>query len=107
MPYKVCDFDELILRDLLAIDRTRLANERTFLSYLRTAIMMAVSGITFLKLLPEFPVLRYIGYALLPLSLVVFLIGAFQFFKYRGRITLETTQLEQLKENPSEEKAAD
>ena len=32
--------EELILRDHLALDRTRLANERTLLAYLRTALML-------------------------------------------------------------------
>ena len=36
--------EELILRDHLALDRTRLANERTLLSYLRTALMLMVAG---------------------------------------------------------------
>jgi putative membrane protein len=42
--------DDLILRDELALDRTRLANERTMLAYIRTAIMLLVSGGTILKL---------------------------------------------------------
>lgn len=95
MPYNVSDYEKLILRDFLAIDRTKLANTRTFLAYLRTAIMMAVSGITFLKLLPQLIALRYIGYALLPLSVAVILIGTFQYFRHKGRITLESAQIRQ------------
>ena len=38
--------EELILRDHLAIDRTKLANERTLLAYLRTALMLMVAGAT-------------------------------------------------------------
>ena len=45
--------DELIVRDELALDRTRLANERTMLAYVRTAIMLLVSGGTILKLFGE------------------------------------------------------
>jgi putative membrane protein len=41
--------EETILRDHLALDRTRLANERTLLSYLRTALMMVVTGVTAVK----------------------------------------------------------
>ena len=44
--------DDLTLRDHLALDRTRLANERTLLSYFRTAIMLAVSGVTLTNLYP-------------------------------------------------------
>lgn len=35
---------ELILRDHLAIDRTVLANERTFLAYICTALALVIAG---------------------------------------------------------------
>jgi putative membrane protein len=41
---------EPILRDHLALDRTKLANERTLLAYLRTALVLILSGITIIKL---------------------------------------------------------
>jgi len=43
-PYDGLDPDELILRDLLAADRTALANERTLLAYIRTALAFALAG---------------------------------------------------------------
>ncbi|MEK7352904.1 MAG: DUF202 domain-containing protein [Chloroflexota bacterium] len=36
--------EELILRDYLAADRTVLANERTFMAYIRTALALAAGG---------------------------------------------------------------
>jgi len=36
--------EELILRDYLAADRTVLANERTFMSFIRTAVALAAAG---------------------------------------------------------------
>ena len=36
--------DDLIVRDLLAADRTALANERTLLAYVRTALAFAIAG---------------------------------------------------------------
>lgn len=44
MVYKRFEKEELILRDELAIDRTRLSNERTFLAYVRTALALAIVG---------------------------------------------------------------
>lgn len=38
------------IRDRLAIQRSRLANERTLLSYARSSVVFLVSGITILKL---------------------------------------------------------
>ncbi len=38
--------EELTLNDWLAVDRTRLSNERTHLSYMRTVVSMVVAAIT-------------------------------------------------------------
>lgn len=48
-PYSEVAGDELILRDVLALDRTMLANERTLLAYLRTGFGLVVVGVTFLQ----------------------------------------------------------
>jgi len=42
--------EQPILRDRLALDRTKLANERTLLAYFRTALVLILSGITIIKL---------------------------------------------------------
>ncbi|MBN1917171.1 MAG: DUF202 domain-containing protein [Verrucomicrobia bacterium] len=42
--------EDPILRDRLALDRTKLANERTLLAYLRTSLVLILSGITIIKL---------------------------------------------------------
>ena len=42
-PYQIID-GQLILRDHLAADRTVLANERTFLAYIRTTLTLFVAG---------------------------------------------------------------
>lgn len=46
MVKKVPLFSHLILRDYLAVDRTRLANERTLLSYLRTGLTLVIAGVS-------------------------------------------------------------
>jgi len=43
-PYDRFRRDELILRDVLAIDRTILSNERTVLAYLRSALTLFIVG---------------------------------------------------------------
>ena len=40
---------EIILRDFLAIDRTRLANQRTLLSFLRTGLYLCVTALAVWK----------------------------------------------------------
>ena len=41
------------VRDLLAYDRTHLANERTFAAWLRTGVSLAAGGIAIAHLVPE------------------------------------------------------
>lgn len=62
---------QIILRDVLAIDRTRLANERTLLAWLRTAVMFLVSGVTLIKLFEDVLLIRLTGYALIPCALAI------------------------------------
>ncbi|MGC1952034.1 MAG: DUF202 domain-containing protein [Gammaproteobacteria bacterium] len=68
-PY-ACRGDQLILRDVLAIDRTRLANERTLLAWLRTALMLFVTGVTLIKLFEGVLAMEILGMVLLPAGLL-------------------------------------
>jgi putative membrane protein len=71
--------EDLILRDHLALDRTQLANERTLLSYLRTALMLAVAGATAVKFVGESPTVIVSGWLFIGLGIVVGAIGAWRF----------------------------
>ncbi|MEZ4988037.1 MAG: DUF202 domain-containing protein [Saprospiraceae bacterium] len=42
--------DELILRDKLAVDRTRMANQRTLLAFVRTGLYFIVAAIGIMHL---------------------------------------------------------
>ena len=78
--------DELILRDHLALDRTRLANERTLLAYIRTAFMLVVAGATALKLLVETPAIVVTAWLFIVLGAIVAVIGTWRFESMRRRI---------------------
>lgn len=65
---------DLILRDWLAIERTKLANERTFLAYFRTAFVFLATGLTFLKV-DYFSDLRLLGWILIILFPVILIFG--------------------------------
>ncbi len=77
----------LVLRDRLAVDRTHMANERTLLAYLRTAIMIGASGITLVKIYPQSQFWRTFGLALIPIAIVLSVISFIRFFKLRCKIT--------------------
>jgi putative membrane protein len=78
--------DELILRDYLAIDRTRLANERTLLAYIRTAFMLIVAGATALKLFVETPAVVLTAWLFIGMGVFVALLGAWRFVAMRRLI---------------------
>ncbi|HEY3393756.1 MAG TPA: DUF202 domain-containing protein [Lacipirellulaceae bacterium] len=84
--------DELILRDHLALDRTRLANERTLLAYIRTAFMLIVAGATALKLFVETPAVVITAWLFIVMGVIVAVFGAWRFESVRRRINQRTRQ---------------
>jgi putative membrane protein len=78
--------NELILRDHLALDRTRLANERTLLAYIRTAFMLIVAGATALKLFVETPAVVVTAWLFIALGVFVVLLGTWRFVSMRRTI---------------------
>ena len=77
-PYTEFQREDMILRDWLALDRTVLANKRTFLAYARTTIALMVLGIAFVKFIDhQFFIIT--GFALIVLGIVVFGVGLREF----------------------------
>lgn len=70
--------DKLILRDFLAADRTRLANERTLLAYMRTALTLFIAGVSFIQFFDS-RILEVIGWLFVPLGVWVAWIGTVKF----------------------------
>ncbi|MEO6346969.1 MAG: DUF202 domain-containing protein, partial [Aquaticitalea sp.] len=70
--------EQVILRDYLAIERTRLANERTLLSYIKSSLYLLLGGITVLQL-SNYRNLQYLGISALVFSAIFFLIGIYRF----------------------------
>jgi putative membrane protein len=71
--------------DQLAIDRTLLANERTFLAYFRTAVVFLTSGLAVMNI-EFFAAIRQLSFLLIGLSPLVFLGGAWRFWVVRRSI---------------------
>ena len=86
--YKV-DPKELLIRDHLAADRTALANERTLLSYIRTALASGATGFGLIKLfenLDSIPII-VIGWILIVVAFIILIFGIYRFFKFRKQIS--------------------
>ena len=91
-PYARFLESDLTLRDYLAIDRTVLANERTFLSYVNTALALVVAGVSLIKFFTT-GILSTVGALLIFGGVLVFGIGLRTFVrghkKYQVLLTKE------------------
>lgn len=77
--------EKLSLTDRLAIDRTVLANERTLLSYVRTALALLVVGATPFHISTA-AWLHVVGGAVVALGGATLVIGGVRYGRMRGRI---------------------
>ena len=72
----------------LAVHRTELANRRTLMAYIRTAIGLTAASIALIKLVED-GWLTYLGWALLPLAVMCVLIGMDDYHRVRKSINEE------------------
>ena len=76
---------EFILRDYLAVERTILANESTFLSYVRTSITFVAGGVTLMQV-ADLESWKNIGIVAVSLGGLFFLFGCIQAVKMSKKI---------------------
>ncbi len=76
---------EMILRDHLALDRTKLANQRTLLAFVRTSLYLVVSGIAVIKV-DFLEKIRFLGFILVGISLIVLILGVWNYFYFRKKM---------------------
>ncbi|GAA0226498.1 DUF202 domain-containing protein [Metaclostridioides mangenotii] len=77
--------NKLILRDYLALDRTKLANERTLLSYFRSFVGTFVAGAGFIKFIGDV-IFVCIGIVFIVSSPAILSIGIYRFFQVRKNL---------------------
>lgn len=77
---------DLILREYLAIERTRLANETTLLAYIRTGLYFLVAGST-LGQVVDTEFWKIAGLPLIGIGLLIVLTGVISFIKLKKAIT--------------------
>jgi putative membrane protein len=89
MAYDNLDGDQqLILRDYMAGQRTHLANERTLLAYLHSALMMLVAALTIFKLFESDLIMRIVALILCPISIFIGAFGIYRFRQIRAKLVL-------------------
>ena len=76
---------ELILRERLALQRTRLANQTTLLSFIRTSLYFLIAGLSIESLL-KLENSLLIELSFFPAAVALFIIGLYNFFKQKRAI---------------------
>jgi putative membrane protein len=76
---------EAPLRDKLAIDRTRLANKRTFLAMLRTGLYFSVMGLSVLNI-KQLENLQNYSWIFFGISVVFIVLGVISYYKMDAKI---------------------
>lgn len=77
---------DLILREKLAVERTVLANQTSFLAFLRTSMYFLVAGIT-INHLTTTKFGNLIEIVFVTISLILLFGGIFNYFKHKKNIT--------------------
>jgi len=85
--------DKLTLGDTLAIERTHLANERTFLAFFRSSVFFLGTGLSIIHI-AFFDEITNLGWGFVILSPFMFLFGLYRMFSVRKFIkkTLQNTE---------------
>lgn len=77
--------ETLIVRDFLARQRTKLANDRTLLSYIRTSLYFIVSGTALIKV-NDLENVKELGYFSFLISLGLLILGFINFFRLKRKL---------------------
>lgn len=77
--------DSLSLTDWLALERTRLANERTFLAYFRTAFALVAGGLTIARL-EALRDIHWLGYVFVGLAPIMLITGIWRLYSVNKKI---------------------
>ena len=76
---------EIKLNDYLALERTRLANERTLFSYIRTALYLTLGGIAFLQM-EDLKNIKWLAPVCFVLSITIFIVGVLKYLSMKKRL---------------------
>lgn len=74
--------DKIILRDYLALERTRLANERTLFAYIRTSLYLLTAGLGIFEI-ESIQHLRMLAWICVVVSAILFVFGLYKYYQLR------------------------
>lgn len=71
--------------EILALERTKLANERTLLSYIRSSLYLLIGGIGILQL-KDFESIKWLGYVALGVCVIFLAVGIIRYMLLMRRL---------------------
>ncbi len=71
--------------EILALERTKLANERTLLSYIRSSLYLLIGGIGILQL-KDFESIKWLGYVALGVCVIFLTVGIIRYVVLMRRL---------------------
>lgn len=87
-PFKTRLIDEKLIREHLALERTKLANERTLLSYIRASIYLLISGLALLQIKDYQGIsLMWVGYLSLVICILFLIVGISRYIALERKLT--------------------
>jgi putative membrane protein len=84
-PFKSRRIDEKFIREHLALERTKLANERTLLSYIRSSLYLFIGGLAILQI-KEYEHVQWLGYLSLFICIVFISIGIYRYIHLNRKL---------------------
>lgn len=72
-------------REILALERTKLANERTLLAYIRASLYLLLGGLALLQL-RDFEQIHWLGYFALVICVIFLMVGITRFVLLKRRL---------------------
>ena len=72
-------------RGILALERTKLANERTLLAYIRASLYLLLGGLALLQL-EEFKQIQWLGYVALVVCVIFLMVGIVRYISLTRRL---------------------
>ena len=96
--------------EILALERTKLANERTLLSYIRSSLYLLLGGIGILQL-KDFESIKWLGYVALAVCVIFLAVGIFRYvllsrrlYKWNRILFVDTVSEKVQKQEDTQEK---
>ncbi|MDT0677101.1 DUF202 domain-containing protein [Autumnicola musiva] len=99
-PFKTRIIDEKLIREHLALERTKLANERTVLSYIRASLYLLIGGLALLQI-KEYEHVKWLGYLSLFICVVFITVGISRYIALERKLN-RLLQPQDEEDKPSE-----